>query len=52
MQIAGIELPALGLGINGLVYGVIVGAALHLLVQVPGLIKHGFRWSPTIRFQG
>ena len=31
-------------GIYGLVYGVIIGAALHLLVQLPMLFKFGFRW--------
>jgi putative peptidoglycan lipid II flippase len=40
-----ITLPAFGLGIHGLVYGVIIGAALHLLVQIPGLIRYGFRWT-------
>ena len=48
--IGGIQLPAFGLGINGLVYGVIIGAALHLLIQVPGLIKFRFRWFPKIDF--
>ncbi len=47
----GIQLPAFGLGINGLVYGVIIGAALHLIVQVPGLIKYHFRWTPRIDFK-
>ena len=37
--IAGFQLPALGLGVYGLVYGVIIGAALHLSIQIPGLIK-------------
>jgi putative peptidoglycan lipid II flippase len=35
-------------GIHGLVYGVILGAALHLLIQIPGLIRHGFRWTPAL----
>lgn len=35
-------------GIHGLVYGVILGAALHLLVQVPALFKFGFRWTPAL----
>lgn len=35
-------------GIRGLVYGVIIGAAMHLLVQVPALIKYGFRWTPSL----
>jgi putative peptidoglycan lipid II flippase len=46
--IAGITLPAAGLGVHGLVYGVIIGASLHLAVQVPALIKYKFRWSPRI----
>jgi len=50
-QIAGIQLPAFGLGVHGLVYGVILGSALHLLVQVPGLIKFKFRWFPTLDFK-
>lgn len=49
--IFGITLPALGLGIHGLVYGVIIGAALHLLIQVPGLITHGFYWEPRLRIR-
>jgi len=41
--------PALGLGVYGLAYGVILGAALHLLIQIPGLIHFGFRWTPSIK---
>lgn len=51
LQIGGLQLPAFGLGIYGLVYGVIIGAVLHLLIQVPGLIKYQFKWSPVIRFK-
>jgi putative peptidoglycan lipid II flippase len=51
LRIAGFQLPALGLGIQGLVYGVILGAALHLLIQIPGLIKFKFRWLPHINFK-
>ncbi len=46
--ILGITFPALGLGVYGLVYGVILGAVLHLGIQIPGLIKYKFRWSPSI----
>ncbi len=46
--IGGFALPALGLGVHGLVYGVILGASLHLLIQVPGLIKYQFRWTPSL----
>jgi putative peptidoglycan lipid II flippase len=47
-RLAGIQLPAAGLGIYGLVYGVILGAALHLVVQIPGLIRYRFRWAPRL----
>ncbi len=43
-----VTLPALGLGVYGLVYGVILGAALHLAIQIPGLIKYQFHWSPSV----
>lgn len=46
--ILGIRLPALGLGVNGLVYGVILGAVLHLAIQIPGLARYQFRWLPRI----
>lgn len=39
-----LTLPGMGMGIHGLVYGVIAGAALHLAIQVPGLIKYRFKW--------
>ena len=35
-------------GIQGLVYGVILGAALHLLVQIPGLFRYEFKWTPAL----
>ncbi len=43
-----LRLPAIGLGVHGLVYGVILGAALHLGVQIPGLLRYGFRWQPRL----
>jgi putative peptidoglycan lipid II flippase len=48
MHLGPITLPAFGLGLYGMVYGVILGAVLHLLIQVPGLIYYGFRWRPVI----
>jgi putative peptidoglycan lipid II flippase len=48
LTIGPITLPAFGMGIFGLVYGVIIGALLHLLIQVPGLIRYKFRWTPVI----
>lgn len=38
-------------GIHGLVYGVILGAALHLLIQVPGMVKYGFKWTPALNLR-
>ncbi len=46
-----VTLPCFGQGIDGLVGGVILGAAAHLLVQVPGLLRHHFRWYPEIALQ-
>jgi len=48
LVVGGVQLPALGLGLYGLVYGVILGASLHLLIQVPGLIRYQFRWLPVL----
>jgi len=38
-------------GIYGLVYGVIIGAALHLLIQIPALFKYEFKWMPVLDLQ-
>ena len=46
-----IQLPAFGLGIYGLVYGVILGAVLHLAIQIPGLIRYQFHWTPAINLR-
>jgi len=35
-------------GIRGLVYGVILGAILHLLIQIPALFRYGFKWTPAL----
>ena len=48
MAFGPIQLPAFNLGIHGLVYGVILGALLHLGIQVPGLLHFGFRWTAGI----
>lgn len=47
-QIGPVTLPALGYGVHGLVYGVIIGAVMHLGIQIPGLIKYKFKWTPSI----
>lgn len=48
IQLGPIQLPAFGFGLYGMVYGVILGASLHLLIQVPGLIYYQFRWTPVL----
>ena len=47
-QIFGIVVLAPHFGIFGLVYGVILGALLHLGVQVPALGRYRFRWVPRL----
>lgn len=39
------------IGILGLGWGVVVGAALHLAVQFPGVWQAGFRWWPAINWR-
>lgn len=36
------------MGVRGLAVGAILGAALHLAIQVPGLWRYGFRWRPVL----
>ena len=38
-------------GIHGLVYGVILGAAMHLLIQIPALFRFGFRWTSSLNLR-
>lgn len=47
-QIAGAIFLVPRFGIYGLVYGVILGAALHLLIQIPALFRYGFKWTPAL----
>lgn len=46
--IAGALFLAPGMGVYGLAWGVIGGAGMHLLVQVPGLVRRQARWHPTL----
>ncbi len=47
-QIIGVRFLTEKFGIYGLAYGVILGAVLHLGIQLPGLLQHGFRWLPAL----
>jgi len=46
--IGGAALLGPRLGVGGMAIGVVAGASLHLLVQVPGLLRHGARYAPTL----
>lgn len=35
------------LGVTGLVIGVLVGAVMYVVIQLPVLFRKGFRWRPT-----
>jgi putative peptidoglycan lipid II flippase len=35
-------------GVRGLAAGAVIGAALHLAIKIPGLIRFGFRWRPIL----
>jgi putative peptidoglycan lipid II flippase len=48
LHLGPVQLPGFGLGLYGIVYGVILGALLHLLIQVPGLVRYQFRWTPVL----
>jgi len=48
ITILGLTLPAFGLGVHGLVYGVLIGSALFFLIQIPGLIAYKFKWLPRL----
>ena len=51
LHIGPLRLPGFGLGIYGLVYGVILGAVLHLSIQIPGLLRHQFHWTPAVNLR-
>jgi putative peptidoglycan lipid II flippase len=50
-KIGPVVLPARGLGVHGLVYGVLIGSLLYFLIQIPGLVKYNFKWTPRINLR-
>ncbi len=48
--IAGAWLLSGRLGVHGLAWGAVLGAAGHLLIQLPALRSTGMRWSPSLDF--
>lgn len=50
--IFGVEVLAPRMGIHGVAWGVVIGASLHLLVQLPQLIRlPGVRYMPSLGLQ-
>jgi putative peptidoglycan lipid II flippase len=50
-QIVGVLFLSPRFGIYGLAYGVILGAALHFAIQLPGLRRYEFQWTPSLDWQ-
>ncbi|MDA2935955.1 murein biosynthesis integral membrane protein MurJ [Patescibacteria group bacterium AH-259-L05] len=48
--IIGIVIFTKTMGVLGLAWGVALGSVLHFLIQVPALIKTGYRWKPLLEF--
>jgi putative peptidoglycan lipid II flippase len=46
--IAGAVFLAPKLGVWGLAFGALGGSVMHLLIQVPGLLRYGVRWLPVL----
>jgi putative peptidoglycan lipid II flippase len=46
--IFGVLVLAPRMGIYGLAYGVLIGSGLYLLLQLPSLLKHAARYTPTL----
>lgn len=46
--IAGAVFLARPMGVWGLAVGAVAGSAMHLLIQVPGLLRYGVQWSPVL----
>lgn len=48
ITILGFPLPSMHLGIYGLTYGVVLGALLHWLIQIPGMFYYKFHFTFAI----
>lgn len=35
-------------GVYGLVWGVVIGAFLYMIIQIPSVLKSGFKWFPIL----
>lgn len=50
-QIFGAVVLASIFGINGLAYGVLLGALMHLLIQIPAALRYKFHWFFSMNFR-
>lgn len=50
-SLGGFKLPAMGMGVYGLVYGTLIGAGLYFLIQIPGLVIYKFKWTPQMNLR-
>ncbi len=48
--IVGIIFFVPAMGIKGLAFGVVLGALLHLLIQIPSFLSIGFTFKPSLNF--
>ena len=46
-----LQLPGFGMGISGVMFGIVIGSAMFVLIQVPGLIRYQFQWKPIINLR-
>ncbi len=46
--VAGLVLLVPALGIHGLAWGTVLGGVLHILIQVPALVRHRIRLAPRL----
>lgn len=49
--LVGLFLFVPSMGIMGLAWGTVVGGVLHVLIQVPGLRRYGFRYRPLLALE-
>ena len=47
-QIGPLHLPGFDMGIVGVMIGIVIGAALFVLIQIPGLIRYQFHWQASL----
>ncbi|MEM8860452.1 MAG: murein biosynthesis integral membrane protein MurJ [Chloroflexota bacterium] len=40
----------LGLGVHGLAWGTVLGAIMHVAIQIPALVKHEFSYRPHLNW--